>query len=349
MTTTALDVRQAADLKPWTPTFTMSVDDAVAQVDMKREFYRRVMVDGTHYGTIPGTPKPSLWKPGAELLLSTMGLHCVVGVTDSIRDYTGRDHNGEPFLEFLCTGTVYRQIGMRPEERMVIAQADGLCHSWETKYRWRDAKRRCPDCGQETIYESKKGEGGWFCWKAKGGCGHEFAVADARVAAQPIGKVRNPDVADLANTILKIGGKRGYVAAALLATGCSDIFTQDMADEDDEPREARGETPTGSSRTGRPNGNGGNGGRTNLGGGATDEQLAELLALNERLGDRKWSPPILKGKASRPNGYATTKAELEELLAKVNAAPGPGRAYNAETGEIEPAAPPADPDGESAR
>src|SRR5215472_11233609 len=309
--TTLPAVRQAADLKPWTPTFAMSVNEAVEQVRMKREFFKRCMIENTHYGTIPGTPKPSLWKPGAEFLLSSMGLHCEVPVKESVRDYTGRDHGGEAFVEFLCSGVVYRQIGPQPGDRMVIAMADGLCNSWETKYRWRNAKRRCPDCDGETIRENDKG---FYCWRKIGGCGHEFQSGDARITAQTLGLVKNPDIADLSNTILKIAGKRAYVASTLLATGCSDIFTQDLSDDEDGP--GAGEDGGDSGR--RSNGGGGRQTGGSRGGSAqsgslTAEQESELRELNEALGDKKWSVPLFKAKVGRPNGYTVIKAELEAL------------------------------------
>jgi hypothetical protein len=42
--------------------------------------------------------------------------------------------------------------------------------------------------------------------------------------------VKNPDVSDLVNTILKMADKRALVAATLIATGLSEYFTQDMDD-----------------------------------------------------------------------------------------------------------------------
>lgn len=39
-----------------------------------KEFIKTEMVDGEDYGLIPGTPKPSLWKPGAEKLCFWFGL-----------------------------------------------------------------------------------------------------------------------------------------------------------------------------------------------------------------------------------------------------------------------------------
>jgi hypothetical protein len=310
-------VEQNHEITPWTPRFVMSVDEAVAQVEMKRQFMQRVMVEGLHYGTIPGTPKPSLWKPGAELLLSAMGLHPeLVDAADPTLDITGKQHGGEPFIEYRRACLVWRQTGPRPDDRMLIARAEGSCSSWETKYRYRDAKRKCPDCGAETIYESKKGEGGWFCWLKKGGCGHEFALGDERISGQPIGKTLNSEIPDLSNTILKIADKRAFVAGTLLATGCSDIFTQDMADEDDEPRGERG--------GGRRNGNGR--AKANANGEVAapskdSEQHAELVSLLEDVPESRgrWSVPMFNGKLTL--GYEKCRAELIELRRKAGVTP----------------------------
>lgn len=39
-----------------------------------QEVMKGVMKEGTHFGTIPGTPKASLWKAGAEVLCMTFRL-----------------------------------------------------------------------------------------------------------------------------------------------------------------------------------------------------------------------------------------------------------------------------------
>ncbi len=41
----------------------------------------------------------------------------------------------------------------------------------------------------------------------------------------------NPDIADVVNTIQKMGTKRAYIAATLSATGASQWFTQDIAED----------------------------------------------------------------------------------------------------------------------
>lgn len=51
-------------------------------------------------------------------------------------------------------------------------------------------------------------------------------------------KIENEDIADVYNTVLKIAKKRAHIDATLTVTGAADLFTQDLIDEDDEPRKA---------------------------------------------------------------------------------------------------------------
>jgi len=229
---TQLAVVEPQRLASWTPRFALTVDEAVALVDKKREFMKRVMREGEHFGTIPGTPKPTLYKPGAELLLSAMGLHSdsSINTVPPIIDMLGKDHGGEPFIQFQKTCDVYREE--IAGERILIARASANCSSWEKKYRYRKADRTCPQCGKVGTIIKGKAEygGGWLCWKNKGGCGTKFTDIDKRITDQATADIPNPDIADLINTIEKIASKRALVAATLLATGCSDIFTQDLED-----------------------------------------------------------------------------------------------------------------------
>lgn len=45
-------------------------------------------------------------------------------------------------------------------------------------------------------------------------------------------QVDNPEIADLYNTVDKMAAKRAYVAAVISATGVSDMFTQDIGDDE---------------------------------------------------------------------------------------------------------------------
>ncbi|MGB8520833.1 MAG: hypothetical protein WCD38_11790 [Candidatus Tumulicola sp.] len=233
--TTSLAVRpESAPVAAWTPSFAVQVDEAIVRKKEKARFFREVMDENKHYGKIPGAgEKPALLKPGAEMLLSNMGLS--TKFTDEeppIVDLEGLpEHGGEMYVHYRRKCLVYRQTGPREDDRIRIAEASGSCSSREKKYRWRDSQRVCPECGKTAIIKGKaEYGGGYLCFKKKDGCGAKFAENDARILDQAAGQVANPEVADLENTILKMADKRALVAATLVATGCSDIFTQDIED-----------------------------------------------------------------------------------------------------------------------
>ena len=233
-----LAARAAAAPAVWTPSFAVAVDLAIERKAEKRRFFERVMEPGLHYGVIPGTgTKPTLLKPGAEMLLANMGLQPALTDADPpILDVTGKDHGGEAYIRYRRVCKIYRQTGPKEDDRMVIAQAEGSCSSWEPKYRYRNDQRKCPRCGKPAIIAGKKeyikpdGSGAFICFKKKDGCGASFKADDPEITGQSVGKIANPDVAEIENTILKMADKRALVAATLLATGCSDIFTQDVED-----------------------------------------------------------------------------------------------------------------------
>ena len=223
---TALATRADSAPAVWTPSFAVAVDDAIERKKQKRRFFEGVMDEGVHYGVIPGTKsKPTLLKSGAEMLLANMGLAAELSDAEPpIRDYDGSGAGaGEGLIVYRRICRIYKQTGPRVDERMKIAQAEGSCSSRESKYRWRDDKPACPKCSRP-LFRSK--DGGWFCWRKKDGCGAQFGESDVKSA----GKIPNPDLADIENTILKMADKRALVAATLIATGCSDIFTQDAED-----------------------------------------------------------------------------------------------------------------------
>jgi hypothetical protein len=112
----------------------------------------------------------------------------------------------------------------------------GSCSTMESKYRYRDASKKCPHCGREAIIKGKPEYGsGWLCYGKKGGCNSKFKDGDSSIEKQATGKVENVDIADTYNTVLKMAKKRAHVDAVLTATAASDIFTQDI--EDPEPKQ----------------------------------------------------------------------------------------------------------------
>jgi len=207
------------------PTFlapAASVNDMLAVYQAKKDFIDGILRSGVDYGTIPGSDKPALFKPGAEKMVSFFGLSPTFDDITTIEDWTGEQHNGEPFF-------YYRQKCKLHKGERVIATADGSCNSWEKKYRYRNAERTCPQCGNASIFRSKN-KPEFYCWAKRGGCGATFPLDDKRITDQETGQIKNPDVSELANTILKMAQKRALIAAVLIGTAVSDYFTQDVED-----------------------------------------------------------------------------------------------------------------------
>ena len=200
------------------------MDEILIAYQMKKEFIERVLREGVDFGSIPGSEKKTLLKPGSEKLNSLFGLHPQFEDVETVEDWTGSDHDGESFFYYRQKCKLYRG-------EQLIASADGSCNSWEKKYRYRQEDRKCPTCGKETIIKGREEYGGgWLCYRKKGGCGAKFNDDAPSIVNQNVGQIKNPDVAEQVNTILKMAQKRALVAATLIATGASDYFTQDMED-----------------------------------------------------------------------------------------------------------------------
>ncbi|HEX8708999.1 MAG TPA: hypothetical protein VF723_12200 [Pyrinomonadaceae bacterium] len=202
----------------------MSIELAVERYNTITEFVSRVLRRDVDYGVIPGTEKLTLLKPGAEKLTTFFGLSTRFQLIERIEDWTGEGYGAEPFFYYLYRCQLFRGD-------LLIAEADGSCNSREQKYRYREAQRVCPECGQAAIIKGREEYGGgWLCFRKKGGCGAKFATGDAAIEGQQAGRVPNAEIADQVNTIQKMGQKRALIAATLLAVNASEFFTQDVED-----------------------------------------------------------------------------------------------------------------------
>jgi hypothetical protein len=210
-----------------------------------QQFVREYMVEGEDYGLIPGTNKKTLYKPGADKLCELYGLSDSYRVIDRLVDFD----RGLFDYEIECTLS---------RDGIPIATGLGSCSSFEGKYRWRDSKRICPQCGKDTIIKGKEEYGGgWLCFKKNGGCGAKFEEHDEQIESQIIGRVENDDIATIKNTILKMAKKRSKVDATLAATRSGGVFTQDFGlDEEKAKAKTPVQPPKRKSETGAPEGNG---------------------------------------------------------------------------------------------
>ncbi len=196
----------------------MTIEGVIRQVNLIQEVMSRVMKDGEHYGVIPGTDKPTLYKPGAEKICTTFRLAPSYEIkrTDMA--------NGHREYEIISTLT-------HIPSGQIFGQGVGSCSTMESKYRFRKAEQTCPDCGKNAIIKGKKQYGGgWLCFKKKDGCGAKFKDGDPVIENQEMGRIEYDNPADYYNTVLKIGKKRAHVDVVLTATAASDIFTQDLED-----------------------------------------------------------------------------------------------------------------------
>ena len=204
----------------------MSLEKIKHQVSLIQQVMSAVMRVDEHYGTIPGTNKPTLLKPGAEKLCQTFRLGAFLeghGAEIVSRDmeHGHREYTVRLALVHLPSGTI-------------VGHGIGVCGTMESKYRWRKQDRQCPSCGTYTILRSKfekNGDRGWYCYAKIGGCGEEFDSNDPEIVTQITGRSENPDPADSYNTTAKMAKKRALVDAVLTATAASDIFTQDVEDQ----------------------------------------------------------------------------------------------------------------------
>jgi hypothetical protein len=198
--------------------FAMTPELVVKQVGVIQQVMERVMKKDEHYGTIPGTAKPTLLKPGAEKLSHTFRFSTKYRITKTDLSGGHREYGIVCELTHMPTGTF-------------VAEGVGCCSTMESRYRYRKAEAKCPECGKPAIIKGKKQYGGgWLCWQKKGGCGAKFKDGDPAIENMDMGKVEYSDPADYYNTVLKIAKKRAHVDAVLTATAASDIFTQDLED-----------------------------------------------------------------------------------------------------------------------
>jgi hypothetical protein len=189
-----------------------------------QEFVKEYLKEGEDFGTIPGTPKPTLYKPGADKLCELYGLADSYEIIDKIVDFNAHP----PLFDYEVRCTLIR---MRSQS--VVSTGLGSCSSYESRYRWRQGTRKCPKCGSEAIIKGKEEYGGGFlCYAKKGGCGAKFPDNDKSITEQSVGRVENEDLVDVKNTILKMAKKRAKVDATLSATRSSGVFTQDIEDMD---------------------------------------------------------------------------------------------------------------------
>lgn len=170
-----------------------------AQVQLIQQVMEAVMVKDVHYGTIPGTQKPTLYKAGAEKILATFRIAAYPKEIDDL----------STFDEIRYRVKVH---GLSMDGQQLIGVGIGECSSSEAKYKWRTPV--CDEEFAETPEDRKR-----LVWKK--GKDNKPNYQQKQIRTNP---------SDVANTILKMAKKRAQIDMTLTATGASDVFDQDLED-----------------------------------------------------------------------------------------------------------------------
>lgn len=170
----------------------LTVHELKQRVNMVQQAMGSVMRDNVHYGTIPGVSKPSLWKPGSELLLSMFRIAVIPRVEDL-------GIGGEVHYRVTCQGVL--------PNGEIVGEGVGECSSEEEKYKWRSAV--CAAEFEDTPEDRRR---------------LKYTRDNKKFQQVRV----NPT--DVANTILKMAKKRAQMDLTLTCTGASDVFTQDLED-----------------------------------------------------------------------------------------------------------------------
>ncbi len=122
------DTDNVVSLKPKTispivPEFVIDLSEARERVLQLQQFVKEGMTRDVDYGLIPGFPKPSLFKPGAEKLCELYGLAKHIQITHRIEDIN------MPFFLYEVKVTL---INKRTGE--IEAEGIGSCNSKEKMY-----------------------------------------------------------------------------------------------------------------------------------------------------------------------------------------------------------------------
>ena len=161
------------------------------------EIQQNVMKKDIDYGVIPGCNKPSLFKPGSELLM----------VTFKVSD--------KPVIDDLCEDGIVRYRVRNDMYSIVTGEylgyGIGECSSEEDKYKWR--KSVCDEEWEETEIDRRREK--WFKPYNK--------------SAYQVKQVRTSP-ADVGNTVLKMAKKRSKIDGVLSVLAASRIYTQDIED-----------------------------------------------------------------------------------------------------------------------
>lgn len=196
-----------------------SLSEIKNQVTLIQQVMREVMIEGEHYGTIPGCgDKKVLLKSGAEKLMLTFRLANDLDVQVLELPNFHR--------EYRVKVTIYASSGQR------LGTGVGSCSTMESKYRFRTGPIENTGKIVPQEYWTHRESNPAKAQEILGGKGFSTKKIGQKYYIVKQGeRVEHDNPADSYNTCLKMAKKRGLVDAALTSTAASDIFTQDIEED----------------------------------------------------------------------------------------------------------------------
>lgn len=195
--------------------------------------FKEHLIEGVHYGVLPGTDKKMLFKPGAELIAMYFNVRPIYEI--SIHTFEDLNIEYREFhreYEVICK--LMKYVGQN--EYLEVGQGIGNCSTLESKYRFRNGE--AVDTGQVppkdywNVYNQDKA-------KAKAMLPKNHIVkknaAGSYTIHQLSGKVPNDNIADIWNTVKKMATKRAFVMAIQQFTAASNIFAEPDDPDEDKP------------------------------------------------------------------------------------------------------------------
>lgn len=172
----------------------LTAAEVVQHAMVVQEVMRAVMKEGVHFGKIPGTDKPTLLQPGADVLCMTFRIAPEFQVEDLSTADAIR-------YRVTCRG-VHQLTGV------TLGAGIGEGSTGEEKYKWRRAVNK-------KEFEATLP-----------------ALRRVKFAKNYEAEQVRTEPADVANTVLKMAAKRAKIAMVLNVTAASDMFGQDLEDLD---------------------------------------------------------------------------------------------------------------------
>ncbi len=97
------------------------VSGTISKITQFQKVVQSQLLQNHDYGVIPGTPKPTLLKPGAEKILMLLGLRSEFDIVDSTRDFD------KGFFQYQVKCKLYHGD-------MLVTEGLGSCNNRERKY-----------------------------------------------------------------------------------------------------------------------------------------------------------------------------------------------------------------------